>query len=597
MEGGKIPVYVNLTGIINFLSVDVGLEKPKLFVQTVIFPKNGNICSGTKCNITMMSADLLLLGKLFYEHDHSDTTSDFFLISLLLNPGDIILCNVSFVVNVTPVNDQPFKLVTENPFINIAQGQKILISPNDLYTEDLDTDPKDIIYEVINGPEFGSILVQGKVVVKFNQEDINNFNVYFKHSGSLQSTSFYFRVSDGHFPPIYTVFNVHVNQLYLKIIVNYPIAIQQGTNTALIKSDVFNISSNAEIDNVFYNITALPQHGVICVNNNPVMSFGHSDLLLLNVLYKQTDMSVPSDTFQVNAFIRGIYNGPFYPGLWLNVSVQPLIKYGNFHPISGMKTKLDVSVLDATLLAKLTDSNPTYKILKRPKHGKLKKIIFTTGHKKMTREKDIMKFSHLELMNGIIYFVGKRTGDTLEDRFPFLLSAASVQPAIGEVRFKIRGESTTTFKPPNTSLPGLNSPVGHGGVHMASPNMSDDYLLGVSMVTSIVALALLIVGFARCGSKQSLQNISYKAELPDPLPKPPEELLSTTPYDITPKKEALAPTVGDSKQDGELVASSESELNSHYPYGDGEWSSVDTSDVAYSKGANNPMLRRNQYWV
>ncbi|KAL1129677.1 hypothetical protein AAG570_012622 [Ranatra chinensis] len=598
-EGGVGIVHLNTSGILEFLSINVGIEKPIIHGSITLLPQHGNVCFIEDCNTTIFTIVQLQSGNIVYQHDHSDTLEDLMQISLYLDPGDVLLCNITFLIKINPVNDQEFKLITESPHITVVQGQEVVITDQDLYTEDLDSAASDIIYDIIDGPNLGNIMIGNETIQKFTQSDINNRKVRYKHKGLLQPTSFYFRVSDGKFNPAYTVFNIAVIQIILNVSVVLPVSLQQGSNVVHISDKILHLRTNANEETILYNVSTLPRHGIVYVYDVPTLQFTHKQLMNKKVMYMQTDMTTPSDTFELVAH-AGLEDGPIVSGLWVNVSVEPLIIYGEFSPLSGTKTRLDTSAIDATPLAKLTNSNPVYKILKRPKYGRLRKIIHSSGERKFTREKDVSKFSHEELQNGVIYYVSRRTLETVEDRFPFLLSASIFQPAIGEIRFEVIGESpSTTFRPPKPRIPDPQSPVGRNGVEMASPNMSDDYLLGVTMVTGVIALALLIVGFVRCGTKHTEEENSLKPDLPDPLPQPPDDLLPSSPRLAKRNTPVLTPVaLPQCKIPGDSITSSEPDLNLRYPYGDEDWSSYDTTDIAFqSKNSNNPMLRKNQYWV
>lgn len=564
-------------------------------------------------------------GQVRYQHDHSDTLHDELKISIYLEPGEVLLCNITLPVNIKPINDQPFRLVTQAPHATVVQGQQKQITKDDLLTEDDDTRPEEIVYDVISGPGQGALLLNGNISVRFTQADINAGKLVYEHSGPLQPVSFYFRVWDGKFNPAYTVFNMAIIPVTLNVTVANPVLLQQGSSVAAVTSNTFNVVTNGKEENIIYNITTPPRHGTVYVDDVPALSFKHTDLNGRRVMYMQTDMTTHSDSFQLSAYSSlPAQNSPTVSDLWVNVSVEPLLKIGQFIPLAGVKNQLTTDILDAASLAKLTGSDPIYKILKRPRFGRIKKIIRSSGERRTVKEKEIMRFTHEEIRSGVIYYVARRVSDTVRDGFPFLLAASIFQPAVGELRFDLIGELATpptTFIPQRPRLPGPKAPVGHeGGVEMASPNMSDDYLLVVSMVVGTIVLAILLVILVRCGSKRSESTgTGEKSDFnaPLPLPRPPDDLMPSSPI---PKRAAGAVPISGGVPHckviplgpaGDSVMGSEPELNLRYPYGapDEDWSSYEASEVAYpqqqqqqpqqqqQQQGNNPMLRRNQYWV
>ncbi|RZF41494.1 hypothetical protein LSTR_LSTR000208 [Laodelphax striatellus] len=617
-EGGRGVVLLNTSAVVWFLSQHVGLTSPGIQLQLTSPPRHGSLClPNNTCSATVFTHQQVDSGQLTYQHDHSDTTSDELKFSMYLEPGEVLLCNITLPVVIRPINDQPFKLITQTPHMSVVQGQTRRITREQLLTEDDDTPPEELVYAVINGPVHGNLLVGGSPLGKFTQADIDAGKVAFEHSGPLQPVSFYFRVWDGQFKPAYTVFNIDILPVALNITIVGSVTLQQGSSVAAITSSILNIATNGKEETILYNITTPPRHGSVYVEDTPAMAFKHEDLVSRRIMYMQTDMTTHSDTFQMSARLP-YESSPTVTGLWVNVSVEPLLKIGKFTPVAGVKTPFGTDVLDAGPLAKLTGSDPVYKILKRPRYGRIKKIIRSSGERRMVKEKEVNRFTHEEIRSGVIYYVARKVPETVRDGFPFLLEASIFQPAIGDIRFDVIGELATpptTVDPSRPRLPGPKAPVGHeGGVEMASPNMSDDYLLVVGMVVGTIVLAVFVVILVRCGSKRSEiggangEKTDFNASLP--LPRPPDDLMPSSPL----PKRAAPPITSAVPQckviplgpAADSITGSEPELNLHYPYGapDEDWSSYDASDTAAAAAgypqrtaANNPMLRRNQYWV
>ena len=104
-----------------------------------------------------------------------------------------------------------------------VQGQAALVTRKQLLTEDADTRAEELVYDVISNPSQGRLVLdsggQGasaaassSSVGRFSQADIDESRLWYVHDGPLQPDSFYFRVSDGKFTPIYTVFNIQVRR-------------------------------------------------------------------------------------------------------------------------------------------------------------------------------------------------------------------------------------------------------------------------------------------------------------------------------------------------------------------------------------------------
>lgn len=81
--------------------------------------------------------------------------------------------------------------------------------------------------------------------------------------------------------------------------------------------------------------------------------------------------------------------------------------------------------------------------------------------------------------------------------------APNFQPATAELRFLLRSEHgppPTAFVPQRPRIPGPKSGSGLtiDQVEVATPNISNDYFLLMSMVVGVIVLALLVVVVNKC---------------------------------------------------------------------------------------------------
>nr|CAD7456886.1 unnamed protein product [Timema tahoe] len=625
-EGKSVPLRLNISSVVAFLEAHADIDSPVVTTQLVSQPRHGELAVAGDTNITNFGQDKLDSGEIVYRHDGSDTTSDEMSFSLILEPGSVLLCNVSIPVVIRPVNDQPFRLATPAPLIAVVQGQNYTLTKRDLLTEDPDTEPEGLLYDIISGPSQGRLLLYSNytnstLAMKFSQADIDSGRIMYEHSGSLQPATFYFRVWDGHFNPVYTVFNIHVIPLMLNVSVISVVLLQQGSSVAFITTEHMHIITNGDRNEVRYNITRAPRHGNLFVREVATNIFSQLELEAKTVMYMQTDMTTANDSFQMQASLGGM----IMEGLEIRVVVTPLLSLGNFTPLAGTRNKLGLHVLDASPLAKWTNSNPTFRVLRRPRLGRIKKIIRSSGERRQIREREVSKFSHEELRSGVIYYVAKHLAENTEsqDDFPFLLAASIFQPALGELHFTVYPErielSQSSIEPP---LADPKDPVGResGHDHMVatSPNMSSDYVLIVSMVLGVVLLAMMVIVIVKCRSVRAAREESHRCKTDPALTRSPDELRPPSPprpkrfAPHTPSPTPIVPPlpVPNSMlqckviplEPVESVASSDVDLNARYPYGVADepvedWSSYEASELAYPARVNNPMLRRNQYWV
>lgn len=274
--------------------------------------------------------------------------------------------------------------------------------------------------------------------------------------------------------------------------------------------------------------------------------------------------------------------------------------------------------------------------------GKLQKIIKrerkqsgkSSRESRTVKQVDIDKFTFEEVSSKVIYYVAKKLNYSVEDGFAFLLTARSAQPANGELRFHVSPESSRSPSswgaaggngtgnapkqrwPPKSQKPQQPSTSGGGGggspadasydgdetdVEIASPNITSDYYLVISLLLGVLIVSLMFVVLVRCRSKKQAEEDLKNSSLPPPLPlpRPPDDLLPASPYPKQRNNNLLqaAPQCKVMPLGTDSMTSSEHDFNLRYPYGaaDEDWSSYDTN--GYSGRTNNPMLRKNQYWV
>ncbi|XP_039764117.1 chondroitin sulfate proteoglycan 4 [Pararge aegeria] len=624
-EGGKVPIVVNVTNVITYLEGQAGVRQPQIEAQWSQ-PSHGEL----KPFLSSLTQAQLENGEVTYEHDDSDTLQDKIDMALYLLPDYVLLCNVTITINIVPVNDQPFRLLTDTPQIQVVQGENYTLTKNDLLTEDADTAPSGILYDIISGPTQGRLVMweknetmdEAQSINKFTQEDINNGKIIYEHSGLLQTATFYFRVWDGQFKPTYTVFTIDVLPVILNATSLHPIYLQQGSNVATVTTDQIYIETNAKKSKVWYNITGQPVHGMIYLGRNPVTYFSHSDLMEKVVIYMQNDMTVANDSFDLIAYV---HNSNSTMPFKIEVVVQPLMILGDLK-VEADKSKITLSNLDATELAKLTASVPVYTLIKKPKYGTLKKIIRSSGEKTSAREREIAYFTHEDVKAGVIYYVPKKKLsylNGLEDSFKFLLAATIFQPAAGEIKIFI---GTGQKK----NLPGPNDPESHEGIPVANGESASYYMMVIMALLGTVLAIIVIFGLLKCrrylmreqNALVKIHGQSQGAVAPIPLPRPPDHLMPS-PTQATPpikryvsSEQSVHTGASTPLPSGGSVAckvtpladSGLPDLNARYPYGaedhtDAEdWSSYEASESAYpirAPGAApaNPMLRRNQYWV
>ncbi|XP_055645017.1 chondroitin sulfate proteoglycan 4 [Toxorhynchites rutilus septentrionalis] len=652
-EGESAPIKLDLSKVLEYLETRAGIQNPELYIE--VFPPAHGIVEleDSIPGMNRFTLNDFYVNRVIYKHDHSDTVEDKIALAVILVPGHLFLCNITIPVTINPVNDQPFHLVTVSPHISVIEGENQTITSSHLLTEDADTVPKDIVYDVITGPNLGvllkisdegypqDIITYGN---QFSQADINENRIIYTHSGNPQSTTFYFKVSDGKFKPAYEIFNVKI--LPITILPGFnsqPIMVQQGTNLGLLETKHVSVETNVQKTRIVYNITKNPMGGIIISNNKPVLKFTQRQLEDGKINYMQTDMTRSNDSFQLDAYIPDTTSACL---IEVNMIVQPFIIINPITITPGERIRLSSTfIFDNPAQLKLNRYNPKITITRRPKYGRLRKIVRSTGldYIEQPSDKDISNFTYKELKSGVIYYVARKFNQdfqSINDNFEYVLATKTAQPGQGTVPIEIYSPSRNAHDSNDVDIV------------TAESNLPFDYLIIACIAAAVIVILLMIIVLLKCRSNGSQKDHPDK-DHPPSLPRPPDFMtLNNRMY--TPSENESLPVTSASTPlpiissiphckvipiglDNALQLDSEPEedmMDMHgelmqnpnslnYPYGDeGDgWSSscdigpeVNYSTVAHQTPQQqhaqqqqqllpqqsqkaNPLLRRNQYWV
>lgn len=216
----------------------------------------------------------------------------------------------------------------------------------------------------------------------------------------------------------------------------------------------------------------------------------------------------------------------------VKVIVEPIIKIHGISITSRDKIRLTCSLLlDNPTLSKLNRYNPKIIITRAPDHGRVRKIVRTSGGDATAAEvltdKDISTFTYKELKSGIVFFVARDMPvevDSINDYFEYTLQLKSVQPGQGFVPIEIHktpraDNATITSTNPNTS------DSGYGNVNVAtSQTMPLNYVVLLGLVAIVMMFGILMAVLIRCrSSRNEKQNCGTPVKgYPPQLPRPPD---------------------------------------------------------------------------
>lgn len=632
-EGGLTPINLDLTRVLEYLETRVAIQSPELVIETYL-PSHGIIkVMDSRKETNKFSLNDFNSNKIFYQHDHSDTIEDKISMAVYLIVGNIFLCNITIPVTIHPINDQPFYLITTSPRISVIEGENKTITNTDLLTEDLDTPPEEIIYDIISNNTIHGIIQKisdegytqdiKNYGYQFTQADINNQKIIFKHSGSPESSSFTFKVWDGgpNHKHVYDTFTIKILpiQIFSPVEPALPMIIQQGENNTSLSSIHIAIDTNVQKSRLIYNITRLPTGGDLKNNNKKIFRFTQRQLEDGVIQYHQNDMTRSNDSFQVNAYIPDSLSTFLVD---ISIVVQPFITIQPISILPGTKTRLTSTFIQDTP-AQLNRYNPKIHVIKRPTFGKLKKIRRNTGDVENVNDKDVTSFTYKEMKSGIIYYVARKfpssTFGGMNDSFEYILTTKNAQPAQGLVPIDIIG-----FRVDD----GTDSEVTIADSNFLPFDLYILVAILIGFLLFLIFLTLVIMCKTRKKSKKQKQD-------PPHLPRPPDFMTMNTRSMYTPSDNESLPItqsstplpvlsnvphckvipldIHDSDPEDMIDMREDArEQMLRYAYNDDpeSWTSSfneimgNLPEVTYSSSIGgqippkiNPLLRRNQYWV
>lgn len=452
-EGGKVLIdKANLDGS-NLLSKlpEVKRSMYEVWYQVISLPQHGRIVVGER-NLTEEKPNFsqYIINKfgITYVHDDSESLTDQFTFDVWLNQKsksaikpDSDVLEETFNITVLPVNDQPPELKTKMLHLNVLQGDTALLGPENLKTEDLDNTPEEIKYTIISNPANGHLALWtqfNESIKDFTQADINDGRVWFVQDGSSSSGVFYFSVSDGKHSPLYKLFNVEVTPMSVNLVNLTEVVLLQGQSTILITNIQLSAATNGKNSEIGFQITQPLQYGHLLIDNKQVSRFRQADLYAGKLSYCMTDLTSSRDVLEFMVFTpnRNLTEQV------LNIIVQPLVEIAPHLNISNwIAYTLKAGDLDATQLAKLTNSNPVFEVTVPPSYGRVVKKSSNSSN-----SEELSVFTQKDIDNGVVFLAAEAnmTGvDVLNDSFTFVLKADNVQPAVGHFRYVI-----TPHEPP-----------------------------------------------------------------------------------------------------------------------------------------------------
>ncbi|XP_075537464.1 chondroitin sulfate proteoglycan 4-like [Dermacentor variabilis] len=536
-EGGRVPLSSALdVGALEALWRGKPDVPPRLRVCLLSQPVRGWLEVDRKNASVPVCISAHSLDHVVYVHDDSETLDDSFGVGLFLSAteedhGDMALHNSTLKVAVEPINDKPFILETTSPVIRVTRGYRTAVTRQTLRTTDDDGAPSQIVYKVVRQDETqAATLVLGDSdtsIKNFTQQDVDEGRVHIVHNGSPKSPlTFNFIVSDGVHPTKPFILTVNVEPVEVRIENATNLVLQQGDLRAVLTPAVFGAWTNADRDDLVYNVTSAPHLGhLVFPDGASVDDFTQGDLEQGLVIYEQHDLSGSTDSFSI-----AVRCGPSAVVLRkVEVNVEALVRQRPLQAMAGRSVLITVDHLDASKLAARSNGNPRYSVTRQPVHGLL---LLSNG----TSQTAVLHFTHEDVLNETVFYRAHRRDPSLDvsgiikDHFDFELTAPGVQP--GSSRFLVHvqlgnGSPGLAATPPQspTAIATPSSPADNtsgttsddrppGVVETGSraPLLTNEHLVVIGVAAGVLLLLTVIaVAGVACGACRSRRGGSDKS--------------------------------------------------------------------------------------
>ncbi|XP_051545083.1 chondroitin sulfate proteoglycan 4 [Myxocyprinus asiaticus] len=298
--------------------------------------------------IQFFSNEDLLLNRLIYKHDGSETSHDQFTF-LVFNggqdEGQEVLRGV-FNIVIQSRNDYVPQRVIDKPFNVVRNGHRLLTT-DDILFKDNDSDFNDtqLVYVrvgILSGNIVSSV-DPTQPLYRFTQADLRDKKVLFVHHGADRER-FQLQVSDG-LHKTTAVLQVQAGDPYLRVANNTMVVMDHGS-TRTLNTSLLSAESNMDIrslDEIIYDVTSAPNDGRIIVSGIESSRFTQKDLMKGVVSYEHSDQSLSSKdsftftvqakgqsvdgTFRIKIFKKGYLSEPEV------VSNQVIIAYDGEHSV------------------------------------------------------------------------------------------------------------------------------------------------------------------------------------------------------------------------------------------------------------------------
>ncbi|XP_076125509.1 chondroitin sulfate proteoglycan 4 [Alosa pseudoharengus] len=257
--------------------------------------------------VTVFSNEDLLLNRLIYKHDGSETGDDYFTFQAYeQTEGSVSTDRVeslggTFRISIQSKNDHVPQRVIDKTFNVVRNGQRLLTTDDILFGDsDSDFNDTQLVYArmgILSG-NIVSAADPSQALYRFTQADLRDHKVLFVHHGA-DHERFQLRISDG-LHKTTALLEIQAGDPYLQV-VNNSIAVMDHGSTKTLNTTLLSADTNVDIQDgseIIYEVTVPPSDGRIIVSGIEASQFTQKDLKKGVVSYEHHDYSLKSkDSF------------------------------------------------------------------------------------------------------------------------------------------------------------------------------------------------------------------------------------------------------------------------------------------------------------
>ncbi|XP_076863031.1 chondroitin sulfate proteoglycan 4 [Brachyhypopomus gauderio] len=396
--------------------------------------------------VRVFSNEDLLLNRLIYKHDGSESSHDQFTFKVLeedrgsrVQTEGLEVLRGIFNIAIQSRNDHVPQRIINKTFNMVRNGQRLLTTDDILFRDD-DSDFNDtqLVYarEGILSGNIVSSTDLSQPLYRFTQADLRDRKVLFVHHGADRER-FQLQVSDG-LHKTTALLQVQAGEPYLRVVNNTIVVIDHGS-TKTLDTSLLGTESNMDLRSaaeIAYSVTSPPSDGRIIVSGIEATHFTQEDLKKGVVSYEHNVQSLRSKdsftfsvhakdmseegTFRIKIFKQGYLSEPRV------TSNQLIIAYEGEH-----------SVIDQDLLrVEQSDILPTemvFSIKEAPRLGHVVRMTNSSENAEVPVLDYIHSFTQEDVNRGVILYVSA----SLQGRDTFALDVSNGFTTVEDLRVQV----------------------------------------------------------------------------------------------------------------------------------------------------------------